>query len=127
MTTDKKQILETAITGLFGAGGVDAVEPHLSETFVDHGPGIKAANKAEWIAIAKQIPVADMKIEIRHMIAEDDVVAMVSRRWIPWEDRWIAVADVWRFEDDLIAEHGEIFQPVPESEAGTAATGFMPW
>jgi predicted SnoaL-like aldol condensation-catalyzing enzyme len=127
MSTDNKRIVEEAIAELFGKGGVDAVAPLLRADFVDHGPGLVASNKADWIAAVRQLPVADMKIEVRHLLADGDYVTMLSRRWLPWEGHWIAVSDIWRLEDGLIAEHGEVFQPIPESDHQPSPNSLVPW
>jgi predicted SnoaL-like aldol condensation-catalyzing enzyme len=115
MNSDNKHIIETALDEMFAKGNVDALEPLLRDDFVDHGPGVVASSKAEWLAAVRQIPVADMKIEIRLLLADGDYVTMLSRRWLPWAGHWIAVADTWRLKDGLIAEHVEVFQPIPET------------
>jgi predicted SnoaL-like aldol condensation-catalyzing enzyme len=127
MNADKKRIVETAIGELFGEGGVDAVAPFLHEDFVDHGPGIVAANRADWIAAVRQLPVADMKIEVHRVLADGDQVVMLSRRWLPWAGHWIAAADFYRFEDGLIAEHGEVFQPLLDGGDEADTTSLVPW
>jgi hypothetical protein len=50
MNADKKRIIEAAVGELFGKGNVDAMAPLLREDFVDHGPGVVASSKADWIA-----------------------------------------------------------------------------
>ncbi|NEE03956.1 nuclear transport factor 2 family protein [Phytoactinopolyspora halotolerans] len=124
---NNKSIVEKAIGELFGAGGVDAAAAYLHDDFVDHGPGVVTSNKADWIATVRQLPVADMKIEVHHVLAEGDHVTMLSRRWLPWESHWIAVVDIYRLEDGLIVEHGEVFQPLPETDRDPAAHSLVPW
>ena len=126
MNSDNKRKLEAALDHLF-TGDVEAVAAYLHDDFTDHGPGITASGKAEWLAMVRRIPVADMKIEIHRMVAEDDLVFTMSRRWIPWEGHWIAVADFWRFEDGLLAEHGEVFQPLPAGDREVTAHSLVPW
>lgn len=126
MTTDKKQIIRTALGELFGNGDADALAPYLKDDFVDRGPGIVASGKAAWLATVRQIPAADMKIEIRLLLEDGEHVTMLSRRWLPWAEHWIAVADVWRFEGDLIAEHVEVFQTIPEDAPEPVPHSLMP-
>ncbi|SDE32718.1 nuclear transport factor 2 family protein [Glycomyces harbinensis] len=126
MTTDKKQIIRTALAELFGSGGTDALEPYLKDDFTDRGPGIVASGKDEWLEAVRRIPAADMKIEIRLLLEDGDHVTMLSRRWLPWAGHWIAAADVWRFEGDRIAEHVEVFQPIPEDAAAPVPHSLMP-
>ncbi|WP_035748349.1 nuclear transport factor 2 family protein [Glycomyces sp. NRRL B-16210] len=126
MTTDRKHRIRTALDALFGEGDTDAIAPLLKEDFVDRGPGVVASSRDEWIEAVRRIPSADMKIEIRLLLEDGDHVSMLSRRWLPWEGRWIAVADVWRFEGDLIAEHVEVFQPIPEAAPAPEPHSLMP-
>jgi predicted SnoaL-like aldol condensation-catalyzing enzyme len=127
MNADKKRIIEAAVAELFGKGNVDAMAPLLQEDFVDHGPGVVASSKADWIAAVRKVPLADMKLEVRLLLADGEYVTMLSRRWLPWQGHWIAVVDIWRFEDGLIAEHGEVFQPIPATDRQPSANRLVPW
>lgn len=127
MRTQNKSIVEQALSELFGDGGVDAAALYLRDDFVDHGPGVVASTKADWIATVRDLPVADMKLEVHHVLAEGDLVTMLSRRWLPWEARWIAVVDIYRLEDGLIVEHGEVFQPLPETHHEPDTQSLVPW
>ncbi|MCD0444045.1 nuclear transport factor 2 family protein [Glycomyces sp. A-F 0318] len=126
MTTDRKHLIRTAIETLFRDGDPEAIAHCFRDDFVDRGPGVVASSRAEWIEAVRQVPSADMKIEIRLMLEDGDHVVMLSRRWLPWAGHWIAVADVWRFEGDLVAEHVEVFQPIPEEDASAVPSGLMP-
>jgi hypothetical protein len=64
-----------------------------------------------------------MQIEIHHLLADGDRVALHSRRWLPDGGPEIAVVDIWRIGDDgLIVEGWEIIEPV-----GRAADNFRWW
>lgn len=123
---DNKEIIETAIHELFDKGDVDAATRYVRDDFVDHGPGIVASSKAEWIAAIREQPIADFKVVVHRLLTDGDYVTMWSRRWIP-EGYWIAVADIWRFEDGLVAEHGEVFQQIPETDRRPDAHSLVPW
>lgn len=126
MNENRKHFVKTALDQLFGGGDPDALAPYFHEDFIDRGPGVVASSRAEWIEAVRAIPVADMKIEIRLMLEEGDHVTMLSRRRLPWAGHWIAVADVWRFEGDRIAEHVEVFQPIPEDAPAPVPHSLMP-
>lgn len=55
-------------------------------------------------------------------MAEGDYVTMFSRRWLPGSGLDIAVADVFRLQDGLIAERWEVVEPIPESSPNPVAT-----
>jgi predicted SnoaL-like aldol condensation-catalyzing enzyme len=113
ITTDNKAVVQRALTALVATGDVDALAPLLSDDFVHHRPDA-TSTKAEWLAAvdAAFIPLAGMQVEIHHVLADGDHVTMYSRRWLPGAEPGIAVVDIWRFDDGLIAEAWEIIEPV---------------
>jgi len=117
MTTDNKGIVERALAQLIGTGDVDALESLLSDDFVHHRPDSTSATKAEWLAAVRAVPIADLRVEVHHVLADGDHVVMHSRRWLPDAGPGIAGVDIWRFDDGLIAEGWEIIEPVAQAAA----------
>jgi len=117
MTTDNKGIVERALAQLIGTGDVDALESLLSDDFVHHRPDSTSATKAEWLAAVRAAPIADLRVEVHHVLADGDHVVMHSRRWLPDAGPGIAGVDIWRFDDGLIAEGWEIIEPVAQAAA----------
>ncbi|WP_433444697.1 nuclear transport factor 2 family protein [Nonomuraea sp. CA-141351] len=119
MTAENKSIVQRALTELVGTGDVDALAPLLSDDFVHHRPDSTSSSKAEWLAAVRAalIPLADMRVEIHHVLADGDHVVMYSRRWLPGAEPGIAVVDIWRLDDGLIAEAWEIIEPVAQAAA----------
>ena len=117
MTTQNKSIVERALAELIGTGDVDALEPLLSDDFVHHRPDSTSSTKAEWLAAVRAVPIADMRVEVHHVLADGDHVVMHSRRWLPGAGPGIAGVDIWRLEDGLIAEGWEIIEPVAQVAA----------
>jgi len=117
MTTDNKSIVERALAQLIGTGDVDALESLLSDDFVHHRPDSTSATKAEWLAAVRAVPIADLRVEVHHVLADGDHVVMHSRRWLPDAGPGIAGVDIWRMDDGLIAEGWEIIEPVAQAAA----------
>ncbi|MFG6196958.1 nuclear transport factor 2 family protein [Nonomuraea sp. JJY05] len=119
LTTDNKSIVQRALTALVATGDVDALAPLLSEDFVHHRPGPTSSTKAEWLAAVRAalVPLAGMQVEIHHVLADGDHVVMYSRRRLPGAEPGIAVVDIWRLDDGLIAEAWEIIEPVSQVAA----------
>ena len=117
MTTDNKSIVERALAQLIGTGDVDALESLLSDDFVHHRPDSTSATKAEWLAAVRAVPIADLRVEVHHVLADGDHVVMHSRRWLPDAGPGIAGVDIWRFDHGLIAEGWEIIEPVAQAAA----------
>lgn len=121
MTTDNKSIVQRALAELMETGGVEGLEPLLRDDFVHHRPDADST-KAQWLAAVRAAltPLAGMSVEVRHLLADGDHVVMHSRRRLPDGGPEIAVVDVWRVEDGLIAEGWEIIEPVAQAAANLA-------
>ncbi|MER7694249.1 nuclear transport factor 2 family protein [Streptomyces sp. NPDC097610] len=119
MTTDSKSIVQRALAELIEMGSVDALEPLLSDDFVHHRPDSTSSTKAEWLAAvqAALTPLADMRVEVHHLLADSDHVVMHSLRQLPDAGPEIAVVDIWRIDKGLIAEGWEIIEPVAQAAA----------
>jgi predicted SnoaL-like aldol condensation-catalyzing enzyme len=118
-THDNKSIVRRALTALLASGDVHAFAPFLSDDFVHHRPDATSRTKPEWLAAvgAALAPLAGMRIEIQHVLGDGDHVVLHSRRRLPGAGPEIAVVDVWRLDDGLIAEAWEIIEPVSHAAA----------
>ncbi|PZG18182.1 nuclear transport factor 2 family protein [Nonomuraea aridisoli] len=119
MTTDNKNIVQGALTALVATGDVDALASLLSDDFVHHRPDATSKTKAEWLAAvgAALVPLGGMQVEIQHVLADGDHVVMHSKRRLPGAGPEIAVVDIWRLDEGLIAEAWEIIEPVTQAAA----------
>ncbi|MEV0320217.1 nuclear transport factor 2 family protein [Streptomyces sp. NPDC050658] len=118
-TADNKSMVQRALVGLVETGGVDGLAPLLREDFVHHRPDSTVSTKAEWLAAveAALTPLAGMRVEIHHLLADGDHVVVHSRRRLPDGGPEIAVVDIWRIDDGLIAEGWELIEPVARAAA----------
>lgn len=110
--TDYKELVLNCLE-LYGRGDLDAVAPLMRDDYADHGLPFQTSTKAEWIAEARKLPLSDLRIDIRRLVAEGDYVTMFSRRWLPGGVLDIAVADIFRVQDGLIAERWEVVERIP--------------
>ncbi len=118
-TTENKTLVGRALAELITTGGADALEPLLSDDFVHHRPDSTSSTKAQWLAAVREalVPLAGMQVEVVHLLSEGDHVVMHSRRRLPAGGPEIAVVDIWRIEDGLIAEGWEIIEPTARAAA----------
>lgn len=116
------EILRQAMTEVLANGNVTALESVLGEGFVHHRPD-STSSKEEWIAAVRHAltPLAEMRFENLHLLADGDYVVMHSRRWLPGAGPGIVVIDIWRFADGRIVEAWEIIEPIAE------ASGHLAW
>ncbi|GGX29589.1 nuclear transport factor 2 family protein [Streptomyces chartreusis] len=122
MTTDSKSMIQRALAELLETGSVETLEPLLSDGFVHHRPDSTSSTKAEWLAAvqAALIPLADMQVEVHHLLADGDHVVLHSRRRLPDGGPEIVVVDIWRIDGGLVAECWEIIEPVAQAAANLA-------
>jgi predicted SnoaL-like aldol condensation-catalyzing enzyme len=99
----------------FAAGNVDVLRTLLREDFVEHSPGNPSGRDA-FIEFIARAPVANARLDLRRVIADDDYVVMHYRMSTPDDERGVAVVDIWRLVDDQIVEHWDVLQPVPAAE-----------
>ncbi|MEV7868514.1 nuclear transport factor 2 family protein [Streptomyces sp. NPDC088124] len=121
MSTHNKNLVLTCLE-LYGKGDLDAVAPLLRDDYEDHGLPFRTTTKADWIAAARELPLAEMRMDIRRLVAEGDYMTMFSRRWLPGAALDIAVADMFRIQDGLIAERWEIVEQIPADAPNPVAT-----
>ncbi|GIJ11026.1 nuclear transport factor 2 family protein [Micromonospora andamanensis] len=119
MTTENKIIVQRALAGLIETGDVDGLARVLSDDFVHHRPGAITSTKGEWLAAVRAalVSLAGMQVEIHQILSDGDHVIVYSRRWLPDGGPEIAVVDIWRIDDGLIAEGWEIIEPVAQVAA----------
>ncbi|TDD45110.1 nuclear transport factor 2 family protein [Kribbella antibiotica] len=119
MTIENEQLVQKALGQLIGEGGVNAVEPLVSEDFRHHRPDGLVRTKSEWLAdVGKAlIPLAGMQVEIVHLLSGGDHVVVHTRRQLPDGGPAIVVVDILRIADGQIAEAWELIEPVAEAEA----------
>ncbi|RJL27279.1 nuclear transport factor 2 family protein [Bailinhaonella thermotolerans] len=118
MATRNKDIVRQALTELIGTGDVGSLAPLLSEDFRHHRPDSTSSTKTEWLDAVRAalVPLAGMRVEIMHVLAEGDHVVMHSRRHLPGGPE-ITVVDIWRLDGGLIAEAWEIIEPAAQAQA----------
>jgi predicted SnoaL-like aldol condensation-catalyzing enzyme len=121
MVTDNKQIIQDALAKLIQTSDASALEPFLHAEFLHHRPD-STLNKAQWLAAVQAVPLADLRVDIRHLLSEGAYVVMHSRRSLASGGPEIAGVDIWRVENGLIAEGWETLEPVAE-----AADHFVWW
>ncbi|WP_052851151.1 nuclear transport factor 2 family protein [Streptomyces avicenniae] len=111
MSNDPKTLVLTCLE-LYGKGDLDAVAPLMREDYTDHGLPFQTSTRDAWLAVARELPLTSLRMDIRLCVAEGDHVTLFSRRWLPGGELDIAVADVFRVKDGLIAERWEVVEPV---------------
>ena len=107
--------LETALNARQPA---QAVAAYVGPRYVQHNPQAPDGPEAFIAfvqAFTQQFP--DVRIDIKRVVAEDDLVVTHSLLTLSPADRGTAAVDIFRLEDGKIVEHWDVIQRVPETAA----------
>lgn len=94
----------------------EAVERYQGDRYIQHNPEAADGPEAfiEFVtAFAAQSP--ELKIDIKRLVAEDDIVVSHGLITTGPSDRGMVAVDIFRLEDGKIVEHWDVLQPFPES------------
>jgi predicted SnoaL-like aldol condensation-catalyzing enzyme len=105
MSETNRMIVVDCLENLFVHKDFDAAKAALHPDFVTHSPGLPSGRDAFAEAVENS-PPAGATAEIRHVVAEDDLVVVHLRV------AGLAVVDILRVEDGLLVEHWDVKQPV---------------
>ena len=116
---ENKRVVRSFYEESFNGGDPEgAVERYLGDRYIQHNP--QAADGPEaFIGFVKWMrgEFPQTHIDIKRMIAEDDlVVTHGNLRHFP-EDRGTAVVDIFRVENGKVVEHWDVVQPIPDQAA----------
>jgi predicted SnoaL-like aldol condensation-catalyzing enzyme len=92
----------------------EAVARYVGDRYVQHNP--QAADGPEaFIGFVRAFP--GLSVEIKRILAEDDIVVTHGLVKFSADDRGTVAADLFRLEDGKIVEHWDVLQPFPEESA----------
>jgi predicted SnoaL-like aldol condensation-catalyzing enzyme len=118
---ENKRVVKAYYEQAFNDGDPEgAVERYVGDRYVQHNP--QAADGAEaFIGFVRwyrgQFP--QLHLDIKRMIAEDDLVVTHSHITTSPDDRGTAVVDIFRVENGKVVEHWDVVQPIPEEAANS--------
>jgi predicted SnoaL-like aldol condensation-catalyzing enzyme len=98
----------------------EAVAKYQGSYYRQHNP--QAGDGAEPFIgfvryMAGQFP--QMRLDIKRMIAEGDLVMVHAHLVREPGDRGVAIMDIFRLEDGKVVEHWDVLQDVPEQSANS--------
>ncbi len=111
-----KKLVADMYQELFGDKNVEAIDKYIAETYIQHNPILPDGRDVLKQAAAQWFKGAPKeKIDIRHLSAEGDLVYIHTRATIG--GKVSSVIDIFRIENNKIAEHWDVIQAVPEKSA----------
>ncbi len=116
-----KRVVRSFYEEAFNDGDPEgAVQRYLGDRYIQHNP--QAADGAEaFIGFVKWYrgEFSDLHVDIKRMIAEDDLVVTHSNIKESPDNRGKAVVDIFRVENGKVVEHWDVIQPIPEQAANS--------
>ncbi len=96
----------------------EAFAEHAADGYVQHNPHAPAGAEESTRYLAGFLArFPDLVLDVRRVIAEDDLVCTHGLIRLTPESRGSAVADVVRVRDGRIVEHWDVIQEIPEVTA----------
>lgn len=97
----------------FNAHRVESALEYVREDYVQHNPGVAQGRKGLMDAFAaKFIEHPEFHLDIKMMVAEDDMVVVYLKNTDEQGNTRCRVVDIYRLEDGMLAEHWDVLQPV---------------
>ncbi len=114
-----KKLVTDAVTMLFVQHKVDeAVDTYFAPDYIQHNPLVETGSAPMRTFFKKfYTDNPDSTVEISHLLADGDLVAVHYRFKVNAQDRGMAVVDIFRVGNGRILEHWDVGQPVPEKSA----------
>jgi predicted SnoaL-like aldol condensation-catalyzing enzyme len=96
----------------------DAFARYVGAEYVQHNPHAPDGAEASADHLAAFLAATpQLRLDIRRVVAEDDLVVTHSLMAFTPDDRGHAVMDIVRISEGRIVEHWDVSQPVPASPA----------
>lgn len=112
-----KQLVITFYQRLFGDKDISAIDEYIVTDYIQHNPQVADGREA-LKAMAKQWIEGGPKttVDIRKSVAEGDLVILHVRNPTP-DGKYLAIAEMFRVENNMIVEHWDVIQAAPETSA----------
>ncbi|KAH6689136.1 hypothetical protein F5X68DRAFT_255008 [Plectosphaerella plurivora] len=117
MSEHIKKIVTNAYQRVFGDLDPSAVDDHFAKDFIQHNPTVADGPDGVKQLIQRLVGegVEKSTIEFKHVVVEGDTVVLHSRYKMGGHD-WRFI-DIYRVENDKLAEHWDAMIQWPESRA----------
>ena len=111
LATNRMIVLD-CFENLFVHKDFDAAKAALHPDFLTHSPGNPSGRDAFAEALRNSATIGTA-VEVKRVIAEDDLVMVQLHVRPPDDERGYAIVDILRVENGLLVEHWDVKQPVP--------------
>lgn len=97
----------------FNAHVVESALDYVREDYIQHNPGVEQGRQGLMDAFAEKFAEhPKFHLEIKMMVAEDDMVVVYLKNTDEQGKTRCRVVDIYRLADGMLAEHWDVLQPV---------------
>ena len=112
MQEKNKEVVRALYKEFFNEHIVESADKYVREDYIQHNPGVDQGREALKSAFAQKfIEHPDFALEIKMMLAEDDMVRVYLKNVDPEGNTKCRVVDMYRLVDGKLAEHWDVLQP----------------
>ena len=113
-----KQVVVDYYQTAFNGEPEKAVELYVGDRYVQHNP-MAADGTEAFIGFVKWLrgENPELKLEIKRVLAEDDIVVTHSHLILKPGEPGQALADFFRVENGKVVEHWDVIQEIPATSA----------
>lgn len=112
MEQKNKEVIRKFYQEFFNDHIVDSADLYVREDYKQHNPGVPQGREGLKNAFAEKFKEhPEFCLQIKMLIAEDDMVAVYLKNVDPQGNTRCRVVDIYRFEEGMLAEHWDVLQP----------------
>ncbi len=113
---NNKEIIKGLYAEVFNGHNLEATKNFIKEDYIQHNPRVENGREG-FVKFFKETfgRHPKFKIEIKHLIADGDYVAVHTHATGMNLQLGAAVVDIYRLEDGKVAEHWDVIQNIPET------------
>ncbi len=108
-----KKLIQDFYREFFNGHDADSAKKYVREDYIQHNPGVGQGRQALMDAFAQKfIDWPDFHLEIKMIVAEDDMAVVYLKNIDADGNTKARVVDIYRIQDGLLAEHWDVLQPL---------------
>lgn len=112
MEQKNKEVIKKFYQEFFNDHIVESADKYVKEDYVQHNPGVEQGREGLKTAFAQKfIEHPEFALDIKMLIAEENMIAVYLKNVDPQGDTRCRVVDIYRLEDGMLAEHWDVLQP----------------
>lgn len=112
MEERNKEVVRSFYQEFFNEHVIESADTYVREDYIQHNPGVDQGRESLKSAFAdKFMEQPEFNLQIQMLIAEKDMVAVYLKNIAPDGSTRCRVVDIYRLEDEMLAEHWDVLQP----------------